>query len=522
MNRLQRHLQLGLAATCVLTILMLYGWLGSQIGIPGISSDSVVYLYQALFYRGGSETGLGAFVTDYNFPPLYPLWLALWGGGAGHLVAAGTATALAFATAAVTFLYLATRDGLSLATTALLTLFAFTSLEIVGVTRNIGSECVYMMCAYSALAVAHKHGWSGSRATVLAGLIAGAILSRTIGISLLPVLALYQWRWRKFHLLSWLIAVGPAVAWATFNKLSISGQPTYLGYLIELEPLKNLPSWVETNAGAYYEVIGRFLGVSSRAWFGWFPVLFLGLAAIGMWSSMRRGSVIVWHLLTYLAIIILWPYPTHAARFLLPAIPLLVLQAAFGLKVVSKQNAVIQWGAAMLIVVLIGINIVALHQRLRVGLDDELAYLRFSEPFLLADTAEQAERFVELMHRMILTAEASRRVVPAGECVLSVVPHLYYYYSGVRAKLLDPDAPAGTVETRLREDCGYLFVTGFRTDSAGGVSRFPLGLPMQQGSLELILVNRGESGDLHAALLRYLDTGARSKSETRDQGEGLQ
>ncbi|MCI0343084.1 MAG: glycosyltransferase family 39 protein [Planctomycetales bacterium] len=181
---------------------------------------------------------------------------------------------------------------------------------------------------------------SGRRVAGAAACAAGAILCRTIGVALLPALALAAWRRDRRDPRSWIplaAGIAAAAAWTLAAGAMRAAEATrghgplydyYLGY----------GAWVQTSPIVVAEIasanaleVWRGAGDALLGWrelrpgpWVWSPpALVAGALALGGWGRLRRAAPeAATYLGASLALILLWPF--DVARFLVPLTPFFV------------------------------------------------------------------------------------------------------------------------------------------------------------------------------------------------------
>ncbi len=337
---LRRHAGLALLLVAAAPALAAFAW---QRSIATVGDDSVSYLLLARHIAPGTPEIVERWVgLRSNFPPLFPLVLAMTGGAydllTAHLVVAAFAVLGLAATYACALPRLQSRAG-ALAVTALflLTPNAWVSM------KGILSEPMYLFVSIAALAwyARRLEGRPGSPGAWLAFgvLLACAFLTRAAAMALVAgycahaaVRALGErsrGAWRlALPLVPVAVLVGLWVAWRP-----AAGEDAYRATARQMAAL-----WMADPLATLRLAAGRFLdawvacflaqsdvGTTARALFG-----ALGAVALaGTLRAVRANRLDGWYVLAALAVTFGWIFrEDNTRRLLYPVLPLLMIHAA--------------------------------------------------------------------------------------------------------------------------------------------------------------------------------------------------
>jgi hypothetical protein len=311
--------------------------------IATIGDDSVSYLTLARYFCAWNQDPAAARWAPYfsNFPPLFPLLLAVTGGAydllAAHMVVAAGGIASVFLVHAYARRRLPGELG-ALGVTLLFVMLPGTWLALTGIL----SESTYLALSLAALLYEAKRvrPESPARSYAVLGLwMAAALLSRTAGFALLLAYAANMgftaWRRRRLpQPRTWLplvIGMAAQLAWlASRPKLAVPAYQQWLGVLGE--------AWLQHPAATFAES-WRFL---SRGWIGDFAAdaaggagsaLFFGLVAlaalVGAVRAARAERLDGWYVLASAAMLLAWRFnEDNSRRLLFPLLPLALVHAA--------------------------------------------------------------------------------------------------------------------------------------------------------------------------------------------------
>jgi len=459
--------------------------------VVGTFSDGIYYLFMADFlspYSTELERGIASGILESrSYPPLYPAVLAYLGGGSGSVHAVHGVNQFFVLASFLLFYGFLIRETWLPRDAAFLTLvFALTpgvflySLLIVSEYLFI-SLLVASFVVLSLVAKDDDYRW----AILATGLVALAILTRTVGVALLPVLAIVfakRGRWDRLPLIA--IALIPYAAWSWYQG-AVLGSEGYLGFIID---------YVKTlTPDELLNDIGENL---SGLWLGWSTLLTSGYAALGVPNdalpftgvgilvlgllvgvglvreTMRLQPVAVF-VVTYSLIIALWPFPSHATRFLVPLYPFLILLAWRGVTVIGdvlprRRAAASTRGrperiALGLLVGLIMIPTLGGYMgRLMVSVPDALVPYTRQPNWFVMGSASEAKAFIEEHHRQIVAMQTLRSYVTPHDCVYTAFPELVAFYSRYPTHSIPPWDLDGATSSK---GCSYVLMLNF-TDSA--------------------------------------------------------
>jgi hypothetical protein len=305
-----------------------YLWLTLRGDFKGLLADSYIYLAMAREFALGRDADsrlLGFIFDSYPFPPLYPLSLALFGAGGQSPIATYTLNA-ALMSFVVGFAYVWQRAvGLPL-TAALLSALLLAIMPVTLLSAmNVLSEPLYVLLTMGAairLSGARLSSRHWRDAAVLVGL---ATLTRSAGVTALAALV---WVWvlqRGWQSSRWSLL--PALAlpgvWGLIQHCA--GFGTYAAPAVFD---KGMLATISVNLHALaVAAVGLFDPIGARH--SAILVGSLAVVALPVWGvRLVRARFDAWYLLIYAGLLLLWPHPAHAARFLFAVLPLLLAYAA--------------------------------------------------------------------------------------------------------------------------------------------------------------------------------------------------
>jgi len=298
--------------------------------VAGLGGDNGVYLLTAHFYSPWAPPSVIAqhFATNSQYPPLYPLVLALFGGGesilAAHLI---TTVCLLLSFLAIRAWMLTL--GLQKTTVNLAVLLIALLPGTVKLAMFILSENLYLfLSVLSLLLVSVAEKKESSPLLLLSAIvIAGATLTRTVGISLTASFCLYILiRNPVKALLPGFVTLAPVVIYSLHKKLLMAEHSSYLDALLShysSAPATKVLVQIQTESISLWQGwLANFESGSAIYVIGFSLILFLPAVAVRIYKRKLDGL----YLLFYFVIILFWPYPAEAKRLIYPVLPIMVGQ----------------------------------------------------------------------------------------------------------------------------------------------------------------------------------------------------
>lgn len=465
-----------------------YGWMALDTTFPGMISDAVVYLFQADFFTERPPSrAASSFVFGYNYPPLFALWIALFGGGADAVERAALATAFSFYLCVPALVFLGVRMGLELAA-AMFTALLFVLLpEVFLFSRNVLSEGLFTALCAVALAVMIARPARLEHLRLASFLVMLAILTRSAGIVLLAPLALVFWRLRRLDVAALAVLIVPLVSWSIFHSLSASADrepySAALGTVSFATIVANLANYIDR----WHAIWAGVAGAAAGLLLAWFVAL---AAAWWVINGLRRADPVAVFVAGYVGLFVIWPYPTHTTRFLIPLLPFLMLCAATIVTTKVRRGHPAMAAGAMGLLLASTVAASTIGQRARDGLPAHLDRgVSRSEPYLRLPTLKERQWFAEFLTAMSDVATRSATTVGVDECVVTPVVEHYFLYARRTAYRVVGEhdwARPGSFMGR----CRYVFAIGTQTDR--GADRF---FPLNRRPEAFEILDRGISSE---------------------------
>ncbi|MDJ0958652.1 MAG: glycosyltransferase 87 family protein [Arenicellales bacterium] len=430
-------------------------------------SDSAIYLLMASYFGNSEAIPAQVFdvvLNDYHLPPMFPIVLWLFGGGAEYPTASYIINTVTVVAAIVCYLAWLESEGVKWNVTVALTC-TFAVLPVSLFFANfIVSEYLYIALVFLSLITIQKSS-SDSRLILLAAICIGiTIMVRSIGICLLPVLlmALPKHTKKKAFLSMCIVVIIPAL-WHVY-KLQFDAS-NYISSFFESHG-DHLITSVVTYAKINLHVLGlswiksfdHYLGAPS--YFMASTIAFVVAIGWGRRLLQRKPEAI--YIVFYLFVIVPWPHPHHMQRFLLPLMPFFLFYGLEGSKFLLgkagkgnyKKFALPCYLAAIAVLVLP--TDLRLIGRLFTPLPAELANFSRSQAWLFSFDQRAAFKNIQIS-RSIHQSIANTSAVPPSECIWSIDAKRHMLLS----KRVSYDTPSPALNKREFEQaskkCNYYF-----------------------------------------------------------------
>jgi hypothetical protein len=450
-------------------------------GVGQLGSDGPNYLMMAHHYaRGSTADQVYSDNAAYSrFPPLYPLLLA-WCHAADdfHWIHAVTTSCLILGL--VAFYVWLVLEGMPAKQSTLLVLL-FTTLPgtwLSGLT--VQSEYLYLVWSFLAVMLLASYGRGGSINALYGAAIAItlATLTRTIGIALFIPFALTLLRApKRSAVLALSMSVLPLLIWYLLHRSRV-GYVDALALIYNGDGLNTLRSQLAKELPALWLGFGdNFLRNSLLRPFA--DILGVLCLASTAWRTIKIKPDAV-YIASNMAILVVWPYPEEAQRFLWVLVPLLIAQpllAAIEQRHRMSVSRISPWLACALSTCILFMTLPALSlasDRYRSALFTDLPNARTFVSWYSEDEA-YSWNVVEIQTAMINSMHRIAEEVPTSDCVIATRPDLISYF-GKRRSYFPPlnSAPDPQFGRQLRASgCHYAFGMS-SIDQRYPISMFPM------------------------------------------------
>jgi hypothetical protein len=224
--------------------------------------------------------------------------------------------------------------------------------DFVSFSDQILSDFPFLFFSLLSIVLIESGGSYASR--VAAGLcICVAYMVRDVGVLLLPVLLIYQWKngdWRKHTFRS-------AAAWIAFGaglglyKLALTGNSSQQVNALRQTSL----STITHNLGYYFGLVCDFFSYSYLPKYLVALPLF-GLMLIGMYKKRSDDLHIIVYVVLVVSIYILWP-SRQGIRYLFPIMPFLVYFLMTGILAIIPNRKVFRYAGYVLLAMYLSVGV---------------------------------------------------------------------------------------------------------------------------------------------------------------------
>lgn len=484
-----------------------------QADLGQLGSDGPNYLMMANHYAHGklADPVYSDNAAYSRFPPLYPLLLA-WCHAADDFRLVHVVTTLCLILALVVYYTWLIVEGMSSAqSTLLVLLFAvLPGTWLAGLM--VQSEYLYLLWSLLAILLLTAHRRNGI-ANVLYGAalaIALATLTRTIGIALFAPFALALLRAsRREAALALMTSLLPLLIWYLLHRSRV-GYTDALGLIYSGDGLstlraqlaKELPA-LRTGFGTNFlhharlQAIADVLGVLCVAGTAW------------RFIKLKPDAV---YIAANLLILMIWPYPEEAQRFLWVLVPLLLAQpilVAVTPKSSTTPSRASEWltctiSGAVLLMTLPALALASDRYRSAAYVDLPKARTFVS---WYGEDATHAQDVVEIQTAMISSMRRVAEEVPENDCVIGTRPDLVSYFGHRRSYFPPLNSVPDPYFGRQLRAAGCHFAFGmYSIDSRYPLPLFPIGRFGK--NIDVVFYNvirdtTGNKGKLTSMLARF-------------------
>ncbi|MCY7389569.1 MAG: glycosyltransferase family 39 protein [Burkholderiales bacterium] len=457
---------------CLLALFSYWVWTPL---LNDFGGDSAEYLLIAQHWSFFGEPNMASaqFAAATNYPPFYPLLLALFSGGQSWLIAHQITAFCGIAALFVLWRNFLVEDYPPVSSLIFVGIVAL----IPGVYSQalyIHSEFLFLLFVSLCLfAVSRLERETKLRFVVVASLAAaGAYLTRSIGISLVAALVIYFGLHRPKR--EWTIVFGfavvPVLVWTLFRQTHSGG---YLGVWEERLAMANAPDIVDVVMSKGRALLDGYVvnfagaGSSNTA-----ALMLFSIVCFAAWLvRLAQGKLDALFIGAYLVILLVWPFPAERVRFIMPVVPILVMQVLLylhGLRLNRHKRSAILVSRAIVLMLLITIlpSLVLTAQRHFESMPIEFEDYRRSPEWYAAANRNDRLSTILRVQRFTVGFEEIRKHVPKHECVYSIKPSLVGLYgqrTSYRSPL--PNSKLGLQLDPLAVACRYVSTVAFASPS---------------------------------------------------------
>ena len=484
MNR-QRQTEYILVPVVFVIIAMVYLALNYRSSFMfGMTADSAVYLMMADSFSPyyAADTGLYTWLlSEYPFPPMFPLVLGFTGGGSMAPLPSYLVSTFMLLVA-LWFLYLWGRQVLGSGLAPLMAVMIFALLPgTLNQLMVIQSEHLYLALVLAGFFLLQHEHYKGRTYTIV--LMFGlAAITRTIGV--LAILALMLHLWRRNGLLKTimpaLVSILPLAIWSGYKFLYVESE----GYIsifsagMHGDFLSNILTQFDVNTRLMwlYWVRGFDVALSPYSFSAVAIVSLLMLYGFLVRLVRRHPDAI--YMCGYLLILLVWPYPAQLERFIFILMPfaiiyglyaLLHIQAWLGSKVI--HIAVPAYGLAMLLVMAPTLAVMWSRYISADGINPEqmrsIQWLQAPDTGKVVSSQHTMQRIYRFMQR-------ARYQVPRDDCILSTTPAYLMLHSGRMSRKPSPHGSSDYDFRMGQVECDYvLMIAAVPRPNVGNPAMYP-------------------------------------------------
>lgn len=488
----RRH---GAALALLIMLALAYAWLGIHDGLGSLKGDSLIYLGTARHYAPywPEDAFAAGWAAVTQFPPLYALVLMCSGGAADFRIAHGvTALCLVagFATFYVWLLRLGIGRGRAACAVGVLAVAPGTVLQ----SFYLHPEGLYVALVFMALIALSladttrrsRWFWAAAAATAL------AILTRTVGVALVPALAFALLRARPAGWPAMLaLALLPGLAWSVLHDPPASYADLLRDRYAGVPPAEMVQA---VGASVRASAEGLASNLYQNAHLGWLAWLLgiAGGAALLKRAVAREPDAA--YVAAYLAMLAVWPFPQEALRltwvvvpFLLGYVLWLCQRAALRLPEARAQlRPVLAWMPLAALALAMLPEVLLLAHRASHPLAQARPAYRHLPQWYHPELAT-AQWYAELHGGTAEALQAFAERVPEGECVVTTLPLVAGFYLGRPVRTPPGDLLDATAfeDALVRTGCRYILLT-YATGRGGSETPF---YPMERLSGRLRMLD---------------------------------
>jgi hypothetical protein len=440
--------------------------------VPGTGGDVPIYLLSAHWFSPWTDASPAAewVARQSLFPPLYPMLLGLVAGADVERARAFTVGCLVLAVCLAQRWVRATGASRAEALLVACTFAALPASWLASLEQL--SEPLYLSLSLAALGFAASRRERSLAQLHLAAVSCGlAALTRSIGWTLVVAYSLWLWRQRasagRGGLAALAFALGLPLAWSVFRAATGIGSSYAEIFESRLAMLGTSPATavvelLRAESVAIATATSRLFALHPSALERAMGGLVGVLALVGLVRRLRRFELDALYLALYLAVLLVWPFPAHAERFLHAVAPILLWQGLAGVARIACALAPrfeTRARAALLVLCLASAlpALGYLGTRHREGLARDYAEFSFSPRWYTRRSLREAERDAQLRRDEVLAMRRVREIAPRGACVFAVKPFELALHADRVGRLPPPeDIATAELEAALAE-CEFVF-----------------------------------------------------------------
>jgi hypothetical protein len=506
-------------AIIIATWMAIYVWVAAWDDVALSFQDSVEYLRIADYYRGviwgaPSEESI-AFYRTTRLPPAFPVVLALFGAGTDSQHAAAWAMALTSLLAVLAIWRWQSLERTGPTSAVLLALAVLLYPEFFLLNLYPVSEPLAMLLLAVLLVLVGRNDISDTRLLAAAAVVGLMPLVRGAMLPMLVAFPLWLWlrrdRPRLSLLLPCLVAWLPYAAWSLYR--SLIGAESYVAQLKE-ERMAVLGGWPEVlwlQPGRLFDAWIRNWALDADATITAIALLIAVAATCGFLWRLRRNRLDAWFLGGYVALLLVWPYPTEYGRFLVVVYPLVLVCGLDGLNALLARLPAMQRSARIVAGVILCTSVITLSaqtasrflHRAALAVDPSLLGEKREPPFFKVASDEAALMIVDILGRSRHLIAALAGKIGSDDCVYTVLPDMTHAIGRVKTRRYptDLDHASSRQAATLLNECDWYLLINVETREPRFAGLYPWQTLEDWTQPVLVSETRGSGQTIPAALL---------------------
>ncbi|NNE38059.1 MAG: hypothetical protein HKN08_07110 [Gammaproteobacteria bacterium] len=452
------------------TAIFYYSYTSNDLA-AGFTSDDAIYLLLADLYSF-STTGTNLFYfklsAESHFPPVYPMIMGLFGGDSTTINMASTITVtMLILSILIYFRWIYTLTS-SLHWTLMSGLLLILLPANLIFAQELWSEFLFMIFLYGALLLNVNSTLTQKYLLSSSLLVAIASLTRSIGIALIIAFIIFIIIRRTRHAIRYtLVCLVPFLIW-NFTRDTNSSREGYIQIFADTLTSVSLDNILDTSIDKIATFYDSFLWLFSSIDTGHVHASFVNisvtatlvLVVIGFVARIKRLEMDALFLVTYLAIIFVWPFDNvyFVSRFLYPLIPLFLYYSYLGISGIFHDQT---WHTRTQVLFIAALFISILPsstQYISRGYSDvqqDLSPFRRDRQWLMADTKTYGLGAIQNSKFIITSLQKVRGLIPEHECIFAIqAPIVMLYTKRITGILPPPQTSNEEFRNQFRE-CKY-------------------------------------------------------------------
>lgn len=418
-----------------LIVSFVYGWLTGGATYAGLVADDAVYLLMADYFSPFTRSD---FVHHYlasvnHLPPLLPITFAYLGIGSEDMVLAhwfqsvciGASTAVIgiYAQRLSNNRYIGLLAGFT---------FAISSATVL-LSVEILSEFLFILLVYSAFATLARDKLGFKQLATASLLLGLAAITRGFGlIALAALCASSLYRYPKWLPLVVILGTSPLIL---CSLLGLDGAGSYIEiFSRRVNSFDTLLATIQTNVGALWNAWTLIFDRSQQVVTVLISGVLIALSFCCFIHRVKRAEIDSLYIAGYIALMLIWPFPTVMERLLFPLAPLLIIYALTIANSLGYKLLFFRWRyvASVLALLLIAPMLQSTGKLIGNYIyppEPPLHYLAASRNWMSIDNRELATARLAQADAIIKGLTKINELLPAQACIYSERPQITMFYT---------------------------------------------------------------------------------------------